>query len=94
MQNETFKRDVKFALTSLSIDVIFILLNSYHILYLMFLYLYLFSFSINFYLLFIFNSLFRDEFLSFFSKCKNKNVIRSRKFKITKSHYFLIETYV
>jgi len=105
IQNETFKRDVKFAFTSLSINVIFILLNlpasiiflfakSYPILYLMFLYLYLFSFSINFYLLFIFNSLFRDEFLSFFSKCKNKNVVRSRKFKITKSHYFLIETYV
>lgn len=102
-QKTTFKRDVKFAFTSISLNVIFFLCNlpltftlyySYPGLFLFFLYLHLLSFSINFYLLFIFNSLFRDEFLSFFSKCKNKNVVRSRKFKITKSHYFLFETYV
>ena len=103
-QNETFQRDIKFAFTSLSLNVIFILFNlpaiiisifsNFPILFKISLYLYFFSFSIHFYLLFIFNSLFRNEFLSYFSKCKNKNVVRSRRFKITKSNHFLIETYV
>jgi hypothetical protein len=103
-QNETFQRDIKFAFTSLMLNIIFILFNlpvmifsmstNYPILFKISLYLYYFSFSIHFYLLLIFNSIFRNEFLSHFSKCKNKNVVRSRRFKITKSHHFLIETYV
>jgi hypothetical protein len=103
-QNETFQRDIKFAITSLSLNIIFIIFNlpimifsifsNFPILFKISLNLYYFSFSIHFYLLFIFNSIFRKEFLSHFSKCKNKNVVRSRRFKITKSHHFLIETYV
>ena len=80
-QNRTFKRDIKFAFSSLSLNFIFILFNlpvsfrSYFNpdLFLFFLYLHLFSFSINFYLLFIFNSLFRKQFLSFFIKTENSN---------------------
>jgi hypothetical protein len=83
-QNRTFKRDIKFALSSLSLNFIFILFNLpvsfrsyfYPDLFLFFLYLHLFSFSINFYLLFIFNSLFRKQFLSFFiTKYQNNNNI-------------------
>jgi len=91
IQNETFKRDVKFAFSSLSLNIIFILCNlpasvvlltgnKYPFLFLIFLYLYLFSFSIHFYLLLIFNSLFRSEFLLFYSKFSdnnNNNNIRS-----------------
>jgi hypothetical protein len=81
-QNRTFKRDIKFAFSSLSLNFIFILFNlpvsfrSYFNpdLFLFFLYLHLFSFSINFYLLFIFNSLFRKQFLSLFiTKYQNNN---------------------
>ena len=74
--------------------MIFSIFSNFPILFKISLNLYYFSFSIHFYLLFIFNSIFRNEFLSYFSKCKNKNVVRSRRFKITKSHHFLIETYV
>jgi hypothetical protein len=90
IQNETFKKDVKFAFSSLSLNIIFILFNlpasvvlisgnKYHFLFLIFLYLYLFSFSIYFYLLLIFNSLFRSEFFLFYSKTLdyNNNYIRS-----------------
>ena len=86
-QNRTFKRDIKFAFSSLSLNFIFILFNlpvsfisySYPDLLLFFLYLHLFSFSINFYLLFIFNSLFRKQFLSFFNTNyqNNNNIIRT-----------------
>jgi hypothetical protein len=80
--NTTFKRDIKFAFTSISLNAIFFLCNlpitftlyyPYPDLFLFFLYLHLLSFSINFYLLFIFNSLFRKQFLSFFIKTENSN---------------------
>jgi len=84
IQNETFQKDVKFAFSSLSLNIIFILFNlpasivlisgnNYHYLFLIFLYLYLFSFSIHFYLLLIFNSLlFSDN-----NNNNNNNYIRS-----------------
>lgn len=82
-QNETFKKDVKFAFSSISLNIIFFLFNLpaamiwisniYPNLFLMFIYLYMFSFSIQFYLLLIFNSLFRNEFLSFFRKSPKNN---------------------
>ena len=79
-QNTTFKRDIKFAFNSLILNIIFILFNlpiSFTLFYsypdLFFLYLNLFSFSINFYILFIFNSLFREQFLKFFTKAQNNN---------------------
>ena len=84
IQNETFKKDVKFAFSSLSLNIIFILFNlpasvvlisgnKYPFLFLIFLYLNLFSFSIYFYLLLIFNSLFRSEFFLFYSKILDYN---------------------
>jgi len=84
IQNEIFKKDIKFSFNSLSINIIFIFMNltvliifpfssSFPVLYFFFVYLHLFSFSIDFYLLFIFNSLFRTEFLSFFSTSSNSN---------------------
>ncbi len=81
-QNTTFKRDIRFAFTSSILNIIFILFNlpisftlhfSYPDLFIFFLYLHLLSFSINFYLLFIFNSLFREQFLKFFTKAQNNN---------------------
>ena len=82
-QNRRFQRDLRFALSALSLNIIYILLNlpigiTYHLdksftnLNLFCYDLFLFSFSINFYLLFIFNTLFRNVFLSFFRKCLPK----------------------
>jgi len=74
-QNLTFRKDLKFALTSLLFNFIFILFNlsstimytlahSSAIVSISFYLLYLLSFSLNFYLILISNSLFRKEFFS------------------------------
>lgn len=77
-QNETYRKDLKFALTSLLLNLFFILLNlpvsfiynlelSQPVLFLFFLYVYFLSFSLHFYFILFSNSLVRKEFLAIFN---------------------------
>ena len=82
-ENSIFRKDVKFAFTSLTINVMFIILNlPFIIAYFLFnfsviftvltLNLFLLSYAINFYLILISNYLFRKQFFLLFSN-KSKN---------------------
>ena len=79
-QNKLFKRDIKFAISSIILNVIYLIFHlplSIYVffpdyfsdLYYMFdIYLLYACYSINFYLIFVSNSLFRREFLAMFKK--------------------------
>lgn len=107
-QNETFRRDVKFAFTSLLLNIIFILLNVpltiiYYTnsikdpnLFLFLMNLNNLSFSIDFYLIFLTNSLFREQFLLIFCKCFIKQKSKHKFYFnccCSNRYKFLIETY-
>ena len=74
------KRDIKFSISSLSMNLLFVILNmpieieiffSYYDnndLYVIFNYLYFFSYAVNFYIILFTNSQFRKEFFSLFFK--------------------------
>ncbi len=77
--------DVRFSLTfvfldifyiffSLPISIIVLLPNFFlSLFYIFFTYIAFLRYSINFYLIFSVNSLFKEEFFSFFKFCSNKN---------------------
>jgi hypothetical protein len=80
-ENRNFKKDIKFAISSLSMNFLFILLNlpnevyfflayTNNTIFLTITYMYFLSYAINFYLILMTNSLFRKEFFSLFSKKK------------------------
>jgi len=84
-RHEVFLKDLKFAFSSVFINLAFLLLNlpvlfvyfvfnSSPVLYAFCLNIYMLSFSINFYLIFISNSLFRSEFMIIFRKASNVNL--------------------
>jgi len=77
------KKDIKFALTCILFNCIFIVLNLpicvanlffefFYSYYDVFLSIYYFSYCINFYILFLFNSIFRKQFLGIFSESSLK----------------------
>jgi len=82
------KHDVKFAISSFSMNLLFILLNlplslmnlligtPLTTIYLT-VYLFYFSYGVNFYVMFITNSIFRKEFFSLFMKSQTNNNINT-----------------
>jgi hypothetical protein len=79
-KKKRLKRDIKFSISSLSMNLLFVILNmpieieiffSYYDnndLYVIFNYLYFFSYAVNFYIILFTNSQFRKEFFSLFFK--------------------------
>ena len=76
-QNKTFQRDVKFAITAIILNVVYFLFsllvsvlffmrnhNTHIFVYLFTLYLFYMCYAVNFYLILISNSIFRNEFFS------------------------------
>ena len=81
-ENKTFYTEIRLATVSISLNLIFLFLNmpfcvislfpniSNENIFLYSYYLFYFSYAINFYILLLSNSLFRDEFLNLFKKTK------------------------
>lgn len=109
-QNETFRRDVKFAFSSLILNIIFILLNlpstimyfvggggsKYPNLFLFLVNINNLGYSIDFFLIFIANSLFRQQFLFIFCKCLLLKQKSKHKYYFNcfgSAYKFLFETY-
>ncbi len=109
-QNETFRRDAKFAFSSLILNIIFILLNlpstimyfaggggsKYPNLFLFLVNINNLGYSIDFFLIFIANSLFRKQFLFIFCKCLLLKQKSKHKYYFNcfgSAYKFLFETY-
>ena len=89
-QNRNFQKDIKFAITSIALNVVYVLFNlpvsiflilpNYY-LYLTYpalLFLFYSSYAVNFYIILITNSLIRNEFLILIKLRNNKNNKNSR----------------
>jgi len=85
-ETKRLKRDIKFAIMSLFINLVFIILNlplavilflpNYysHTAFLFIFYLFFFSYGVNFYIMILVNSIFRNEFFKIFLKKKVNNL--------------------
>lgn len=90
-ENKTFKRDLKFTVTSIGLNLIFIALNlpvslailvpdyQQSILFVFSYFLFYLSYGVNFYILLVFNSIIRTEFINLF---KFKFIMSTRRINI------------
>jgi len=88
-ENKRLTKDIKFSITSLSMNLLFLILNlpidiieflplyNRNELYMIFWYIFNISSAVNFYLILLTNSLFRREFFSLFFKKKNQKLINT-----------------
>ena len=90
-ENKTFKRDLKFTITSIGLNLIFIALNlpvslailvpdyQQSIVFVFSYFLFYLSYGVNFYILLVFNSIIRTEFINLF---KFKFIMSTRRINI------------
>lgn len=93
-EKKTFRKDVKFSISSITFNIFFLIGNlpvslllffpdfiNYLFMYTIVFWLFYLCYAVNFYILFITNSIFRQETIKFsrkFLKCENKNLLFSQ----------------